>query len=246
MEIYNDTYCVYIHTNKINGKKYVGQTKHGDNPERKRWKYGDGYKCCKYFYHAIKKYGWNLFDHEIIASNLTLDEANHFEELLISKLDTINPDNGYNIKSGGDNNYILTDIQNLKRIQTLKNNIREKHKQQSYEKYQQRFNDGDESIIQCKKCGALFEIKPRWNKEHTKKINTKARKYCNDCRNIMYTKSTNKVITCIDCGVDIIVNPNATAVCRCKECQIQHRKKKNKERQRKYYSNQKQNSVNQN
>lgn len=34
MEIYNGTYCVYIHTNKINGKMYVGQTAGGFH-----WKY---------------------------------------------------------------------------------------------------------------------------------------------------------------------------------------------------------------
>lgn len=101
MEIYNGTYCVYVHTNKINGKMYVGQTCQKPN---ERWKNGNGYIGCTAFNRAIKKYSWDNFDHEIVASGLTLDEANHFEELLIEKLDTMNPDNGYNLKSGGENN----------------------------------------------------------------------------------------------------------------------------------------------
>lgn len=103
MEIYNGTYCVYIHTNKINGKKYIGQTINGEAPN-KRWLNGKGYINCTYFYKAIQKYGWDNFEHEVIASNLTQEEANHFEELLIEKFETINPDKGYNLKSGGENN----------------------------------------------------------------------------------------------------------------------------------------------
>ena len=93
MEIYNDAHCVYIHINKINNKKYVGQTK---QIPKKRWANGEGYKGCSYFYNAICKYGWNNFDHEIIASHLTSDEADNFEKLLINKLDLTNPNNGYN------------------------------------------------------------------------------------------------------------------------------------------------------
>lgn len=101
MEIYNGTYCVYVHTNKINGKMYVGQT--CQKPEV-RWKNGFGYVRCCHFYRAIQKYGWDGFEHEIIASKLTLVEANHFEELLIQQLNTTNPMYGYNLKSGGENN----------------------------------------------------------------------------------------------------------------------------------------------
>lgn len=98
MEIYNDTYCVYMHTNKINSKKYVGQT--CQKPEE-RWRQGKGYKKCVYFYKAIKKYGWDGFEHEIIASNLTKEEADNFEKLLIDKLDLTNDKNGYNLMTGG-------------------------------------------------------------------------------------------------------------------------------------------------
>ena len=88
MEIYNDTYCVYIHTNKINGKRYVGQTINGNNIN-KRWSNGLGYKTCTAFYRAIQKYGWDSFEHEIVASNLTKEEANNFEIILINKLNLL-------------------------------------------------------------------------------------------------------------------------------------------------------------
>ena len=96
----NDKYCVYVHRNKINGKIYVGQT--CQKPES-RWRNGKGYDGCTYFYNAINKYGWDNFEHIICLSNLSLEDANDFEEILIKKLDTTNPNKGYNIEFGGKN-----------------------------------------------------------------------------------------------------------------------------------------------
>ena len=98
MDIYNGTYCIYAHINKVNGKMYVGQT--CMKPE-KRWNSGKGYKDNPYFYRAIQKYGWDEFEHEIIASHLTKEEADNFEKLLIEKLDLLSPNKGYNLKEGG-------------------------------------------------------------------------------------------------------------------------------------------------
>ena len=99
-------YCVYIHTNKINDKKYVGQT--GRDPEVRWGANGNRYLTKKdgkfthpAFAPAIIKYGWDNFDHEIIASNLSKDEADNLEKLLIEELDTMNHKYGYNCKEGG-------------------------------------------------------------------------------------------------------------------------------------------------
>ena len=108
MEINNGTYCVYVHINKINGKVYVGQTVHGNRPH-KRWDNGNGYKNCPYFYKAIRKYGWDNFDHEVVASNLTAQEADNFEILLIDMLNTTDGDVGYNIEPGGVKNKSMSD-----------------------------------------------------------------------------------------------------------------------------------------
>ena len=99
MIITNGKYYVYVHINKINGKMYVGQTCR--KPEY-RWDNGNGYKNSRYFWRAICKYGWDNFDHEVVASNLTKEEADNFEKLLINKLDTMNQDKGYNMTMGGE------------------------------------------------------------------------------------------------------------------------------------------------
>lgn len=99
METDNKKYCVYVHTNKFNGKKYVGIT--SMNP-KDRWKNGNGYSNNLYFTNAIKKYGWEEgFTHEIIAEGLSEDAACQMEKDLIAEYNCMNP-NGYNSTSGGE------------------------------------------------------------------------------------------------------------------------------------------------
>lgn len=91
-------YVVYIHQNRINGKRYVGIT----NNTSKRW-HGKGkkYENCPRFAAAIKKYGWDNFNHTVIVSGLTLEQANVLERYYIEKYRTCEKAYGYNIQPGG-------------------------------------------------------------------------------------------------------------------------------------------------
>lgn len=98
MVIENDTWKVYVHINKTNGKMYVGIT---STSLMKRFETnGTGYSHHNIkFWRAIQKYGWDNFEHFLFADHLTENEANNMEAVLIEKLDTI--DNGYNCRGGG-------------------------------------------------------------------------------------------------------------------------------------------------
>ena len=93
------SYCVYTHTNKVNGKVYVGLT--SMTPEE-RWRDGKGYHIGTYFRNAIDKYGWDNFEHEIIKKNLTKDEASYWEQFYISFYNSTDRKYGYNMSSGGE------------------------------------------------------------------------------------------------------------------------------------------------
>jgi very-short-patch-repair endonuclease len=112
-------YCVYIHTNKTNGKMYIGVTIHEDNPN-KRWAGGKNYIRNTHFYNAIKKYVWDGFTHEIFAKNLSKEDAMAIEMLLIEYFQTTNQNMGYNKTSGGDVGTKLSKESILKQSQSLK------------------------------------------------------------------------------------------------------------------------------
>lgn len=91
-------WCAYVHISPSN-KYYVGVT--SKEPKIRWGNNGNGYQT-QYFSRAIQKYGWDNFQHEIIAENLTEDEAKNFEKVLINKLRSNERDFGYNITEGGD------------------------------------------------------------------------------------------------------------------------------------------------
>lgn len=92
-------YIVYMHENLVNGKKYIGITSY---EPQKRWANGKGYYRNKHFSDAIKRYGWDAFDHRILFSGLEKDEACDIEQAMIKKYHTQDKQRGYNITSGGE------------------------------------------------------------------------------------------------------------------------------------------------
>lgn len=92
---------IYLHRTP-SGKVYIGQT--SINPE-KRWNNGSGYRSNTYFYNAIKKYGWNNIEHIILMSGVSDYTVNFWETYFINLYDSTNREKGYNLTSGGKENF---------------------------------------------------------------------------------------------------------------------------------------------
>ena len=92
-------WSVYKHTSP-SGKVYIGIAK----DVKHRWRAGgNGYKGSTRIWRAIQKYGWENFEHEIVAENLSRQEASEMEIALIKKYNATDPAYGYNLTSGGYN-----------------------------------------------------------------------------------------------------------------------------------------------
>ena len=94
IKITNPYGFIYIITNMINGKKYIGQ---------KMFKYnwqnylGSG----THIKYAIKKYGKENFNREIVAIVYSKEELNELEIEFIKLHNAVNNDEYYNLSTGG-------------------------------------------------------------------------------------------------------------------------------------------------
>lgn len=107
---------IYLIRNKINEKKYIGQT---TRPLNKRiYEYKAAFKYNKfynqYLLNAFNKYGWDNFEFSIIDTAQTIDELNNKEIRYIQEYDTTNKEKGYNIEVGGRN--AIPDIDTLNKM----------------------------------------------------------------------------------------------------------------------------------
>ena len=114
-------WSIYKHTNKRNGKSYIGQT-HYANPEL-RWyngKNGKAYISSPKFYNAIlaEPDGFEGFTHEVLQRNISEAEIDELEKYYITLYDSIK--NGYNISPGGnDHTYTSVTIYQLDEEKTI-------------------------------------------------------------------------------------------------------------------------------
>lgn len=97
-----NNYKVYCHTLKSDGRQYFGITCQSI-PNRWRCN-GNGYKTSLHFYRAIKKYGWDAFEHELIIDGLSKANAEKMEIYLINEHKTYDDTKGFNIAKGGKSN----------------------------------------------------------------------------------------------------------------------------------------------
>lgn len=85
-------YYIYLTTNKINGKKYIGQH-HGELNDSY---FGSGIVISK----AIKEYGKENFEKEILEIT-TQDKIDEVEKYYIDLYNAVEDENFYNISDGG-------------------------------------------------------------------------------------------------------------------------------------------------
>ena len=80
------------------GKVYIGIT---STSLKRRWWNGKGYKHNLHFTNAIKKYGWDNFQHIVIRDGLTKEQAEIAEIATIRHYKSRDPNFGYNMAKGG-------------------------------------------------------------------------------------------------------------------------------------------------
>lgn len=96
---------IYAATNKLNGKMYIGQTTLDVETRKKRHIYdskrNNEYKHVHHFARAIRKYGAEIFNWEIIENNIKhINLLNSIEIFYIGYFNTFK--RGYNSNLGGE------------------------------------------------------------------------------------------------------------------------------------------------
>ena len=164
---------IYLITNKVNGKQYVGQSADIEGRWKKHIRDINNYDCV--IYRALRKYGIENFSFEVLEE-CDVDKLDEREIYWINELDTYK--NGYNMTLGGggrnegkesySKEYRKEYYQDHKEDKKLyMRQYREEHK----EEHKQYYQDHKEEIKQYKK---------QWYQEHKEERKQSIKQYRED------------------------------------------------------------------
>lgn len=90
---------IYMLTNTVNNKIYIGQT--WRSFKKRMGRNGGSYEGCTILYNAIKKYGVDKFEYKTLYQCDNQKEADALEEYYIKRYNSKNRNIGYNLRDGG-------------------------------------------------------------------------------------------------------------------------------------------------
>jgi group I intron endonuclease len=94
-------YSIYKATNKINGKSYIGFDRNWPSRRYGHKSRAKSTECNYKFYNAIRKYGWDNFEWQIIYQSKDYDHTYKVMECYFIE-QYCSYDDGYNMTKGGD------------------------------------------------------------------------------------------------------------------------------------------------
>lgn len=162
---------IYLVTNRITGKQYVGQSQCEDietrwNQHKKVYKYSLG----RLLFNTYKKHGIENFKFELIC--ICFDEdCDRYENEYIKKFNTLAP-NGYNLKEGG---------LSSKHNEETRKLMSEKLKQVATPEWRKQ-------ISERQKGEKHFRYGKELSSEHRQKIGEKSKSYWKNMTDEQYTK----------------------------------------------------------
>ena len=190
--------CVYLIRNLVNDKVYVGQTKNLASRKASHlyaMRRGD----CRPLYSAIRKHGVENFTFEVLEE-CTDDVVNGREQHWVVYFDSFNLEKGYNLTSGGNQNFEHTP-ETIRKIREARarQNITEEHRQHISEGLLQSSQNlevkAKRRAGQAKRQPCSDETKLRRSKsvkETYKKLENRV-KHCSVCKQEGHYKQTCEV-----------------------------------------------------
>jgi len=150
-------YSVYKATNKINNKVYIGIDKNWPTrryAHKSKSKLNDGFLLHK----AIRKYGWDNFDWQVIYQTLDYNHLKEVESVLIQEYNSFK--NGYNQTIGGEGS--------PGKLQSEKNKKEQSIRRAKANKKSRWYNNGKENTLSIENPGIGWNLGRLHQKATTK------------------------------------------------------------------------------